>query len=312
LIKRDGPFSEGVGPALGYFGFRSAAWLAEKAPIRVGDSLAHAGGRLAYMFGKRKRQIVRKNLARVAGEGEQMDAIVHQAFDSYARYWLETFRVSKYSRDQLLEMITCDDWDVITSTSARGRGLVIATAHFGFYDLGVAWFGAMGHPMTTVAEVLRPRALFEWFAEKRKDRGMPVIPAQPAETARHRLLEMVKGGGGVALVSDRDLGRRGIWVELFGERTTIPAFPALLVAMTGAPLVAGGMLSTNEGFRLVFQEFEYELSGDTSRDAEAVAQVIARGIEWLVRHAPEQWHLFSTNWPSDEAHLPPRGARTSV
>lgn len=23
--------------------------------------------------------------------------------------------------------------------------------------------------------------------------------------------------------------------------------------------------------------------------------------------APEQWHLFSTNWPSDEPHLRPRG-----
>jgi lauroyl/myristoyl acyltransferase len=312
LIRRDGPFSEGIGPALGYFGFRSAAWLAEKAPIRVGDAVAMFGGRAALAVARRKRAVVRKNLARVVGEGDHLDDVVREAFDSYARYWLETFRGAKYSREQLLEMVRCDDWDVIEAATQRGRGLVIVTAHFGFYDLGVAWFGAKGHPMMTVAEVLRPRALFEWFAETRAVRGMPVIPARPAESARQRLLEIVKEGGGVALVSDRDLGRRGIWVEFFGERTTIPAFPALLVAMTDAALVAGGMMSTEDGYQLVFDELSYEVTGDTSRDSDAIAQVIAHGVEGLIKRAPEQWHIFSTNWPSDEPHLPPRGTRTTT
>jgi phosphatidylinositol dimannoside acyltransferase len=313
LIKRDGPFSEGIGPALGYFGFRAGAWLAERAPIRAGNAIAVAGGRLAYVVARRKRAVVRKNLARVVGEGTHLDTAVRGAFDSYARYWLETFRSSRYSREQLLEMVRCDEWDLVESTTGRGKGMVVVTPHFGFYDLAVAWFGAKGHPMTTVAEVLRPRALFEWFAETRRVRGMPVIPAKPGESARQRLLEVVRGGGGVALVSDRDLGRRGIWVEFFGEPTTIPAFPAILVEMTQAPLLIGGMLGLEDGrYRLIFEELPYDLTGEPNADNEALAQIIAHGLERMIRRAPEQWHIFSTNWPSDEAHLPPRGIRATA
>jgi hypothetical protein len=51
----------------------------------------------------------------------------------------------------------------------------------------------------------------------------------------------------------------------------------------------------------------YELTGDEQADISAVARVTAEALEKLVRAAPEQWHLFSTNWPSDEPHLKPRG-----
>jgi lauroyl/myristoyl acyltransferase len=308
-MKEGGPFSEGVGPAFVYFAFRLAAGIAERLPLRAGDAIARFGGRAAYLFARRKRRIVRGNLARVVGESADLNRLVREAFHSYARYWLETFRISKYSRAQLLEMVHCDTFDVVKRLLDEKKGLVIVTAHLGFYDLGVAWFGAMRYPVTTVAEVLRPRALFQWFAEKREVRGMPVIPARPADAARERLLEIVRGGGGVALLSERDLGRRGIWVELFGEKTTVPAFPALLVAMTGVPMVAGAMYSTDRGYELIFEDVPYQRSGDATSDAEGIAQNIAAAVEKLVRRAPQQWHLFSTNWPSDEPGLPPRGVK---
>lgn len=302
-----GAFSEGVGPGLVYVGYRSAAWLAERIPLRWGDAVASLGAQAAYRLARRKRALVGRNLARVVGEGSQLDAVVREAFHSYARYWLETFRSPRYSKAQLLELVTPDNNKVFEDALAEGRGVIIVTAHFGFYDLGVAWFGAMGYRTTTVAEVLRPRVLFDWFAEKRRLGGMPVIPAKPSDQARRRLVEVINAGESVALVAERDLGRRGIWVEFFGERTTIPAFPSLLVARTGAPLLTAGIYSVDDGYRMTFERVPYELAGDERRDAEFVAQKIAFAIERLVKIAPEQWHLFSTNWPSDEAGLPPRG-----
>ena len=34
-----------------------------------------------------------------------------------------------------------------------------------------------------------------------------------------------------------------------------------------------------------------------------VTQLIADDLEMLIRRAPEQWHLFQPNWPSDTAPL---------
>jgi lauroyl/myristoyl acyltransferase len=295
-------------PGLVYLGYRLAAWVSEHLPLGAGNRIARAGGALAYRLARGKRAVVRRNLARVVGgESAHLEDLVRAAFASYARYWLETFRGSRYSREELLALICCDTTPVIKEALAEGRGLVVVTAHFGFYDLGVAWMGSQGFPMTTVAEVLKPRALFEWFASSRARRGWPVIPARPAAEARRRLVEIVESGEAVALLSDRDLGRRGVWVELFGERTTIPAFPAVLVARTGAALISGSIYALDGGFQIDFRRIPYEVTGDEPADVEAIAQTIARAVEQIVQTAPEQWHLFSTNWPSDEPGLPPRG-----
>lgn len=303
------PFAEGLGPASVYFGFRIAAALAESSPEKLASWMAKSGGRVAHRLAKGKREIVRKNLRRVVGDGPELDRVVKEAFDSYARYWLETFRAGRYSASDLRSMVRCDSTDVLERALSSRRGVVIATAHFGFYDLGVAWLGVSGYPLTTVAEVLRPRALYEWFTSIRKERGIDVIPATPKQDALEAQMEVLERGGGLALLSDRNLGRRGVWAELFGEKTTLPAGPPLLVARTQAVLISGAMRSVDGGYQLDFSEIPYELTGDPEVDVGSVAQSIAGAVEGIVSKAPEQWHLFGTNWPSDEPHLPPRGAK---
>lgn len=303
------PFADGPGPAFVYFAYRGAAWLAERTPPAVSDRAAALGGRIAYKLAGGKRRTVERNLGRVTGPGDHLDDLVKAAFHSYASYWLETFRLGRYSHDELLAMVEPqgDSLEVIEQAVSSGEGALVITPHLGFYDLGVAWVGAKGWGFTTVAEVLRPKALFEWFARIRRRHGLEVLPARNGKSVRVRLAEVLDRGGVVALVSDRDLGRRGIWVEFFGERTTFPASPTLLLVQKKVPLIAGAITRHGSGYRLSFKRIPYELTGDEEADILAVAQVTANALEELVRIAPEQWHLFSTNWPSDEPHLRPRG-----
>ncbi|HVL52565.1 MAG TPA: phosphatidylinositol mannoside acyltransferase [Actinomycetota bacterium] len=310
-MGRSSPFSDGVGPAAVYFAYRSAAWLAEKTPPVFADRIAAWGGRVAYKRAHGKRRTVERNLARVVGEGPHLDDLVKAAFGSYAEYWLETFRLGRYSHDELLGMVepVGDSVEVIEQVIARGGGGLLITPHLGFYDLGVAWVGAKGWAFTTVAEVLRPKALFDWFAEIRQRHGLTVLPARNGRSVRERLADVLDAGGMVALVSDRDLGRRGIWVEFFGERTTFPASPTLLLVKKKVPLIAGSVTRHGAGFRLKLERVPYELTGDEQADIRAVAQITADALQRLILEAPEQWHLFSTNWPSDEPHLRPRGTQ---
>ncbi|HEX2149884.1 MAG TPA: phosphatidylinositol mannoside acyltransferase [Actinomycetota bacterium] len=308
-MSRSSPFASGPGPAAVYFAYRGGAWLAEHTPPAIADRIAAWGGRIAYKRAEGKRRTVERNLARVVGEGPNLDETVKAAFGSYAEYWLETFRLGRYSHDELLSMVepVGDSVAVIEEAIAAKEGALLITPHLGFYDLGVAWVGAKGWAFTTVAEVLRPKALFEWFAQIRRRHGLTVLPARNGKSIRVRLGEVLDSGGLVALVSDRDLGRRGIWVEFFGERTTFPASPTLLLVEKKVPLIAGSITRHGDRFRLQLEKVPYTLTGDKEADISAVAQVTANALEKLIRAAPEQWHLFSTNWPSDEPHLPPRG-----
>ncbi|HVE77127.1 MAG TPA: hypothetical protein VND22_10270 [Actinomycetota bacterium] len=308
-MSRSSPFAEGLGPAAVYFAFRAGAFVAEALPPRVASALARAGGLLAHRIARKKRAVVARNYARVTGEGPHIRALVKEGFVSYAQYWLETFRLGRYSVAELHSMVAIDEASLaaINDAFAADRGVVLATGHIGFYDLGVAWIGTMGWPFTTVAEVLKPRALFEWFAEIRQNRGMGVIPAKPGLQARGKLRTLIESKEGVALLADRDLGRRGIWGEFFGEKTTFPAGPAILVSQTKASLLVGAIVREGAGFRVIFRPAEIEFTGVESDDLSLVVDAIAKGLEQIICSYPEQWHLFSTNWPSDEPHLSPRG-----
>ncbi|HMC08907.1 MAG TPA: hypothetical protein VKL22_06290 [Actinomycetota bacterium] len=303
---RNGPFEDGAALGLRYCAFRSAAWLAERLPLRLTDAAANLGGRVAFHASRRKREIVRRNLARVhpgAGNG-----LVRDAYLSYARYWLETFRLGRYGARELLGMVDGENLEIVDSSLAARSGLLVVLPHFGFYDLLAAWAGARGWTLATVAEVLKPRPLFEWFAAVRERNGVKILPASPGAQTLRALLRVLHDGGIVALVADRDLGRRGVWVEYFGERTTAPVGPSMLAARTGVRLASVAFYQVAPGrYRCELAEIPYERTGDEAADIGTIAQVIASALEDVVRKSPEQYHLFSTNWPADEPGLPPRG-----
>ena len=42
--------------------------------------------------------------------------------------------------------------------------------------------------------------------------------------------------------------------------------------------------------------------GSLREDVARVTQALAGDLEYLIRRAPEQWHLFQPNWPSDPGY----------
>ena len=307
-MPRTGPFANGVSLGLRYYAFRGSAWLAERLPVRMTDAAADLAGRIAYRASVNKRDLVGRNLVRVAEPGVDRTALVRDAYRSYAQYWLETFRLGRYRPEDVLAMVEASGTSVVEDALASGTGLLAVLPHFGYWDLLGAWAGAMHYPLTTVAEVLKPRVLFEWFAAIRERTGMTILPAKPGTQALRGLLKALHNSEIAALVADRDLGRKGIWVTYLGEATTAPVGPALLAARTGAPMASVAFYQVGKGrFRCEITAIPYTRTGDEHADMETIAQVIADALADVVRKAPEQYHLFSTNWPSDEPGLPPRG-----
>ena len=90
-------------------------------------------------------------------------------------------------------------------------------------------------------------------------------------------------------------------VTFFGEQTTLPAGPATLAERTGAILLpVGCYFERRRGNRFVIEE-PIEVPDLPTREERVVAttQALAEVLEMIVGRAPEQWHLFQPNWPSD-------------
>jgi KDO2-lipid IV(A) lauroyltransferase len=89
-------------------------------------------------------------------------------------------------------------------------------------------------------------------------------------------------------------------VEFFGERTTVPGGPATLALRTGAPLLTCAVFFDGDTHRGVINPpLDTARRGHLRDDVERITTAMVRDFEALIRQAPEQWHVFQPNWPSD-------------
>ena len=281
--------------------FRLGAGVARAVPqgvaLGVGDQL----GRLASMRAPARRAIVERNLRRADPglSGRELDRAVVRLFQSYARYWVESFRLPGTSPADLDAGFSHEGFEHLQHARAKGRGAIVALPHLGGWEWAGFWLAKVAEiPVTVVVERLEPPDLFEWFVELRQSFGMEVVPLGPeAGTATMRAL---KANHALALLSDRDIGGGGQQVEFFGERTTLPAGPATLALRTGAPILPTAVYFDGPARHAVVRPpLDTERRGTLRADVQRVTQDLAHALEELIRAAPEQWHLLQPNWPSD-------------
>ena len=252
-----------------------------------------------------RRRMVERHLKRVSPtmDGASLRVAVQQAFDYYARYYVESFRLPSMSKAAVARPFTIDGWQTVVDALGLGNGVILALPHLGGWEWAGRWMTDQGYKMTVVVEALDPPELFDWFAELRADLGMTVVPTGPK--AGPAVLKALRANETVCLLCDRDLERNGVDVEFFGERTTLPAGPATLSLRTGAPILPVGCYFTaryNGHHAVVRPPVPTERRGGLRDDVARVTQALAHELEFLIRRAPEQWHLFQPNWPSDPGY----------
>jgi len=289
--------------SLAYVAYRGGAAVAELVPERAGERLARGAGRIAgHLMGERRR-LLERNLVRASGgtlSGDELRRAVDAGFESYGRYWLELFRLRRdLGRPGFDDRIHIDGYEHVEAGLAVGKGVILALPHLGGWDLAGAWLARQGARPAVVVEPVEPPELFEWFAGVRRDLGMDVIPLGPEVATT--LLRALRDNRVIALLSDRDIAGDGVEVEFFGERTTLPAGPAMLALRTGAALLPAAVyFEARGGHRgLVLPPRDTTRTGRLREDIVRITQDVARSFEVLIEAAPEQWHLMQPNWPSD-------------
>ena len=287
-------------------GLRLASRLVRVVPTPVGSVMARMLGRAAVPLSGDQRLIAERNMRRALGPDAtdaQIRRAVRQVFESYARYWFDTLRLPALSPAQVADGITIEGIHHVQEAIDRGVGPILALPHVGGWEWAGRYLGTeFGWKVSAVAEKLEPPELYEWFLELRDELGMRIIPLGPS--AGSESAAALADGDVMCLLCDRDLAGSGIEVEFFGERTTLPGGPALMVLRSGSPL-----LPTAVYFRggrchgVVEAPLDTERRGRLRDDVQRVTQDLADALERLIRVAPEQWHLLQPNWPSDLAAL---------
>ncbi|MAT05031.1 MAG: phosphatidylinositol mannoside acyltransferase [Acidimicrobiaceae bacterium] len=292
-------------------GFRLAALAARALPAFAAQGLSPALGFGASFANAERREMIERHLRRADPTmgGARLRRAVQLAFDSYTRYWLESFRLPHLPRRTVDRGMRVDGYDHVEAGLAGGKGVILALPHLGGWEWAGRWLVDRGLGVTAVVEAIEPPELFDWFKQLRSELGMNIVALGPS--AGKEVLAALQRNDVVCLLSDRDIQRTGIEVEFFGETTTLPAGPATLALRTGAPLLPTAVYFTDRTdghLGIVRPPIDTTRFGERLRvDIARVTQDLAAELEHLIRRAPYQWHLFQPNWPSDPGYDPGAG-----
>ena len=298
---------------LAYSTYATAERLAMALPETWGRRAFDAAAATAFHVVPGARRVVEGNLGRVLGRDPRSPIVrsaARESFRSYARYWYDTFRIRVMPPDEFLRRYTYDGDENIRAALDAGTGAIMALPHLGNWDASGKWVALQGFLITAVAEVLRPKRLFELFLEHRRDLGMNIVPLWDSRSVGQEMAALIARNHIAALVSDRDLKGRGVEVEMFGAPRRVPAGPALLSIATGAPLLPCAPYDTEDGgITFVGPPLESERTGDLRHDVTELTKLLAAEFERAISAAPTQWHMFQPAW-EEAANTPAETERS--
>jgi lauroyl/myristoyl acyltransferase len=288
---------------LTYIPFRVAAGIFGLFPEPWVRHLGMWAGRRAATRGSDKYDLLSGHMRRARGgavSDQQLSDDVTHMYESYGRYWAETFWLRRRRHAAITARVERINFDPVYRAKEEGRGIIYALPHTGNWEVAGLIADDIGARALAVAEDLSNRRITEWFLRVRNSVGIDIVlTSDPARQTK--LVRRLNAGGAIALVADRDVTGSGHEVEFFGERTRMPTGPAALAVLTGADLIPVGVyFKHGAGHRLVVRD-PIAIPDIPNRNDKvaAVAQALARELEDLVRADPPQWHLFQPNWPSD-------------
>ncbi len=239
---------------------------------------------------------LRSNLARTQPDITELDLeiIVYRGMRSTVRYLVDTFRLQDWSQNRILETVTTSNEYLLLDAIAAGNGAIVTLPHVGNYDHAAAYFCSKGAKIVTVAEHLKPEALFKKFLEYRAAFGMEALPLD--SRVLPTLAQRLRAGYVVALAADRDLSRSGIDVKFFGGPARMPAGPAVLALKTGAPLIYAMVSYTDIGIHI---DFELVPLSDQGTETEKVAAIVQNSADLFAKgisQYPHDWHMMQRIW----------------
>jgi lauroyl/myristoyl acyltransferase len=276
-------------------GWSTVKRLPEPITSRAFDSIA---SHLLRKDGKGVAQL-RANLEHIR-PGESVD-FIDSAVRSYLRYWHEAFRLPTWSRARVIETFTLDRIELLDEAMDAGTGAVMVPGHMGNWDHAGAWASLRYGSVVSVAERLKPEALFDQFLEFRRSLGMRIYGHGSTDVMR-TLIRELRAGQLVALLGDRDIGGTGVPVDFCGAPTTLPGGPALLSVLTGAPLHPVALWYEGEQLRgSVMDRITAPAGLERNEQVQQMTQRLADDLGSAITKHPTDWHMMQRVWPTVRA-----------
>lgn len=271
-------------------------------PRAAAEGLARFYTRLLRWLVPRLRRTALRNLALALPELAPADheRIVKGVFASLARLLVCFARLPRLNRENISEWIRYDGLEHFQQAIARGRGVLFAAAHLGNWELSAFAHALMTAPMDVVVRPLDNPLLDRLVERRRALSGNRIIEKKHAARA---ILKALRANRAVGILIDQNASlEEGVFVDFFGIKACAGAAFARLAARSGAAVIPGFALWSEQEGRYVLRFYPpVEMTGDVVADTQRLHSL----LETVIRQYPDQWLWIHRRWKTRPPGEPP-------
>lgn len=209
---------------------------------------------------------------------------------------LLTCSIAEVMRFALLEneiedIVEVVDGHHLEGALAGGSGAIIATAHFGNWELLGAALARKFRPLSVLVQTPSQDAFARLFVEYRRKVGVTTYANSGPQSLRPAI-RALREGQLLGLLCDQHGAAREGRGKLLGQPVWVPLGPFTLSRRTGAPIVPARLVrGSDQRHRLILDP---PLSVDPDPDVNA-QRLLDRYSEWIERD-PDHWLWAHNRW----------------
>jgi KDO2-lipid IV(A) lauroyltransferase len=258
-------------------------------------------GRFAHTVDGFHRRIALANIARALPSKslEERGETIRRVFAHFGSVLLELIKIGTLTNDEILAHLETEGEERVRQAYAKGRGVLLFTGHFGYWEVGAMALALRVQPVSVMARPLDNPYLHQMLERIRTRLGNSVIYRQGAI---RKVLQELAANRGVAILIDQHLHTPdAVYVDFFSRPAATTNALAALALRTGAPVIPAFIMPLPHGrYRVVF---EHAVEPPASDSPDAVLQFTQRCtdvLEMYIRRHPDLWLWMHRRWRTND------------
>ncbi|MHB8597545.1 MAG: lysophospholipid acyltransferase family protein [Ktedonobacteraceae bacterium] len=288
--------------------FRIVVIVCRRLPHWAIEPIGSLGGLLFWFVAKGARKQATENMVHVLGEQtvhtrqgrRRLRRTVQGIFQNSVRNYLQAFALPTTTAKTIVDTMQVAGEDHLKDALARGKGVILFSAHFGPFDYLSQWIAIKGYDLTIPVENLKDRRMLDLMLTLRRSHGVHFLPLGGSAPMR-AILQALRNNKIVLITADRAVQGERVEMPFFGAPAALPTGPAALATRTGATVVGafGWRTYRANGKHPIegsFTPLSLALPEGQRTDMASVMRGIVDRMEQQIGAHPEQWVVFSPIW----------------
>ena len=280
-----------------YYVIKFLSYLTCLLPNPLRRAMAYAIGRLGWLAVNRRRKktsIDNVLQSGLATDPKEAETIVRESVYRFGPMFVEVLLFPKLTKEKIRDQVSFTGREHLTQALSHGRGVVLATAHSGNWELLGAALAYEGFPLVAVVRKQNDLGADRFINEYRTQAGMHIT----YKTSVKEMVRLLGEGKIVGLLMDQAAGSDGIMLHFFGRPSSTPQGPAALARLKEAPIVPAFITGRGDGTHeaIIHPPLWVDKTADRDQDIKLTTMKLNQIIEEHIRRHPAEWFWLHNRW----------------